>query len=53
MWRFDLDRIGYVLACLVVPLAWGLLMAAVSRRIDGRAQAKIDPRALPPIDYSI
>jgi hypothetical protein len=30
----------YIAACVVVPLAWGVIVAAVSRRIDDWAKRR-------------
>ena len=55
----DWGRIGYALACVVAPLAWGLIIVWVSNRMDrdllrkggGRRGGK--RRAPRPIEYHI
>ena len=52
-------KVGYALLCLVVPLAWGLLIVWASARIERfltrrkSPQASPDETSLPPIDYHI
>lgn len=52
--------IGYAIACVTVPMLWGLLVVWVSDRIERRVlksgleQGKTAKEAtLPPIDYHI
>lgn len=53
-------RIAYALACVIVPIAWGLVIVWVSNRMDRRFLAKASARAdgspeatPPPIEYHI
>jgi hypothetical protein len=50
--------IVYVILCVVVPLAWGLVVVFVSNRIERavkrrRAKDGDDERELPPTEYHI
>ncbi len=54
------ERIGYAVACVVVPVAWGMLVWWASNRIEkrvllhGRRKGQDDAQAtLPPIEYHI
>ena len=49
-------KIGYALLCIVVPLAWGLLVVAISNRIERKLRGDKGADAandVPPIDYHI
>ena len=35
-----MDKWLYILACVFVPLLWGLLVVAISRRIDEWAKSR-------------
>ena len=55
-WRL----VGYALACVVLPMAWGLLVVAVSNRAERALSKRRGPDGsaeeaspLPPIDYHI
>jgi len=49
--------VGYCLLCILVPLLWGLLVVAVSNRIETRLKSKKNrspgDATIPPIDYHI
>jgi len=52
--------IGYAVACVLVPLAWGLVVVWVSNRIErivvqrGLKKGKsAEEASIPPIDYHI
>lgn len=48
--------IGYALLCVVVPLAWGLLVVWISNRVEEKVRGRKDAgsaREVPPIDYHI
>ncbi|HZP84193.1 MAG TPA: hypothetical protein VFB21_21305 [Chthonomonadaceae bacterium] len=56
----DWNRFLYVAACVVVPVAWGLVVLWVSNRIEtlvlrqGRRKGlKDEEAAMPPLDYHI
>jgi len=53
----DWGQIGYVAACVIVPVAWGLLVVWVSNRIDRRLLRSVRPagkrRPPRPIEYHI
>lgn len=38
-----MDKWPYILACIFVPLLWGLAVAIISRRIDDWAKRRRDP----------
>ena len=48
-----LGRVAYVAACIVLPLAWGLLTWAVTRAVEKRRPPKVDPakKAMPELEY--
>jgi hypothetical protein len=35
-----MQKVMYILACVFVPLVWGLLVAVISRRIDEWAKTR-------------
>jgi hypothetical protein len=54
------ERIGYAALCVIVPVAWGLLVWWTSNHIEkvvlahGRRKGQDDAEAtMPPIDYHI
>ncbi len=54
------DQIGYALACVVVPVAWGLVVLLASNAIEGmvlrhgrRKDQGNNDATLPPIEYHI
>jgi hypothetical protein len=53
----DWSLIAYALACVVVPITWGLIVVAISNRIDRHlvhgGQPGEDRRAPRPIEYHI
>ena len=55
----NLNKIGYGLLCLIVPLAWGLLVVWASGRVEAflsrrhPRKNKTVEKAMPPIDYHI
>jgi len=53
----NFNRVGYCLLCILVPLLWGLLVVAVSNRIETRLKSKKNrspgDATIPPIDYHI
>ena len=46
------QQIGYALACVLVPITWGLIIVGVSNRMDRRLihERRGEPR---PIEYHI
>lgn len=42
----------YVLACLVVPILWGIVIVKVSNAVERRLRKAGDPEA-PPIEFYI
>ena len=48
-----LGTILYIAACILVPLAWGLLTYGVTRAIEKRRPPKVDPkkRPMPELEY--
>ncbi len=49
-------QIGYALTCVVLPMAWGLLVVRISNAIERRIRAHERPgdnQEIPPIDYHI
>jgi hypothetical protein len=53
-WAF----IGYALACVLVPVLWGIGVVWVSNRFEGRlfpgaSRKRPDRREVPPIEYHI
>ena len=54
----DWYTIGYALACVILPVAWGLLVVWASNRIDRRMvqhdrRRDRTRRSPPPIEYHI
>jgi hypothetical protein len=55
----NLRNVGYALLCIVVPLAWGLLVVWASARIEERLNKRKPPQdgsekaPMPPIEYHI
>jgi hypothetical protein len=48
------EQIGYALACVLVPVAWGLVIVWISNRLDRRFVARGDGgRAPHSIEYHI
>ena len=50
------SKVGYALLCIIVPLAWGLLVVGISNGIERilRGSKKTDSTEdVPPIDYHI
>lgn len=53
------ERWAYVGACVVVPVAWGLIVFALSNVIEARVHKRARERGdvekppMPPIDYHI
>lgn len=54
------ERIGYAALCVIVPVAWGLLVLRVSNAIErrvkaqGQRQGKTEEQAtMEPLDYNI
>ena len=49
--------IGYAILCVIVPMAWGLVVVFISNRIDRAVAARRakndDHRELPPTEYHI
>jgi hypothetical protein len=48
-----LDRWLYVVACIVAPLAWGLVTYAVTRAIEKRRPPSAPPKkpTMPELEY--
>jgi hypothetical protein len=48
-----LARIAYVAACVLLPLAWGLVTWAVTRAIEKRRPPRVDAtkKAMPELEY--
>ena len=58
------ERLGYVFACLTVPVAWGIFVVWASNRIERRVRRRAEarrkrgdaataPEELPPLEYHI
>jgi hypothetical protein len=56
----NIQHIGYAIACVVVPMLWGLLVVWASNRIERKVKARGIKRGqteeeatVPPLDYHI
>jgi hypothetical protein len=54
----SLEHVGYALLCVIVPVAWGLVIYGASNRIEARLQGGQKkngeaPAEPPPLDYHI
>lgn len=49
----NLELIGYSLACVVVPVAWGLIIVWISNRMDRRLLRGSKRSHEQPIEYHI
>ncbi len=53
-------RIGYAVACIIVPMLWGVLVVWISDRVESAVKRRGIKRgktpeesAMPPLDYHI
>ena len=54
----DLQRLAYAIACVLVPILWGLVIVWISNRIEGRVSRRLEARSgrrrdVPPTEYHI
>jgi hypothetical protein len=54
----SVEQVGYALLCVIVPVAWGLVIYGASNWIEARLQRGAEkageaPKEPPPLDYHI